>query len=1448
MSFGSLRFGLTMRLAIAVFMAMAGPEALLAQSAPILIPQTITTIGGGVTAVCGATGTDKIGDGCLATQASFGATSVIASAGDTRALGVDGQGNIIIADSGASMIRKINPRTGLVTAVAGSLSSAAACTVSGTGTPVDKYGDGCVASDGVANLSGGYTGNFNKPRGVYVAPNGDIYIAGYGDYLIHKVSAATGVMSIVAGYITCTSTKYTSCAGAEGYTGDGGTATNYEVVNGVPQLSPTGGAELYQPRGVATDSYGNVYIVDTGDNAIRVVYEAGPTLASLIATEVPGTVAQAGHIYTIAGNPSKTAGAGSGFSGDGGLASAALLTTTEDALVDGNGNVIIADGGNDRIRVIYVGGATMARLITLENPSVTTPVVGDIYTIMGGGAGTTYTAGTSVPANSLLLGDLRKIAIDSRGDLFAIDNGENVVWFEDVSTGYIRAIAGIYGSAYSAYPSSPFSGICAGHTDNVGDGCPATQAVFASAGNGMGIAIDGQDNLYLTDPADARIRKIAINTLFATATSTTPATQTIDVHLGAGETTTPAVTFPSGNADFSQSASTCTANADATVDCMIGVTFDPGHAGMDTSAMLVSGTSTGESVGLRGVGTAATLSIDPGSTSALATTLSNTAQQAAVDGGGNIYVADTGSNRVLLFPANGSASSVIAGGNGNGYSGDNGPATAAKLNGPKGVAVDAAGNVYIADTGNNAVRMVDRVFQHIATIAGGAASVCGLPNDSNGDGCPAAQTILSAPAGLATDLNGNLYVSDTGHNQVRIVTVNGYMYLYAGGTVCVGATDTYGNGCGATQAALSSPAGLTVDGSSNLYIADAGDNLVRKINYVTGAISAVAGNGQAGFAGDGGTATLAQLSSPLGVAVDAAGDIFIADAGNDGLRTVNAATGNISTIAGVLGSAGTGTVPGSATNVLLKGPRGVAVTSQGSLGLVDSSNSRLLQIQRSNISYSFGTVNVGSKSDTQAFTVTSTGSIAASLSSPSAFTGSGNTTDLTLVPSSTQPCSSGNLAVGSNCSMMGQFSPGSATYESAIYLINSSNAVNTISPAILLSGTGKFLISTSIVAAQTVPATGNPQYGQTVTVVATVTPASTTSAMTGTITFKVNGVAGVPVPITYAAGVGTASVILPSQAVGTPTVTAVYSGDFNYAASNDTSAPLTITVTKANATTTLTSSPATLLQFSAETITAAVASTTTGIPTGSVTFFNGTTQLGPASSLNSSGVATLTDSTLGVGSYNVTAVYSGDGNFATSTSAATSFTVGADPQDFELSLSTSAVAIASGSTVQTFLYVTPTNTVSGTLTFSCSGLPQYSTCTFGPPSTLAITPVTNLQTYWQQPIQVTVTLWSDVAPLSAAVLAHRPGVLRAGWPVMLIGFGGLAGFRKRLRHSKAALFLVFVCLLAGASMAFSGCSSNPSGTRYTTPAGTSSVTITVNGPNSTTHAIVAQYTITGPGF
>ena len=295
----------------------------------------------------------------------------------------------------------------------------------------------------------------------------------------------------------------------------------------------------------------------------------------------------------------------------------------------------------------------------------------------------------------------------------------------------------------------------------------------------MGIAVDSQENLYLTDPDDARIRKISINTLFGATTPAAPITHTLDVHLAANETVTPSITFTAGNPDFAQSgAPACAKNGDNTVDCLINVAFQPSMPGTDSSAMLVTGTTTSGGIGLSGTGTMPAVSIDPGTTSLVSASLSATAQQVAVDGGGNLYVADTGNNQVLYFPANGSRRQRSRGLRDRRIQRRQRSrhlrqtARAPRSRGRY------RRNLYIADTGNNVIRRVDRGTQIITTFAGGAASVCPLATDAFGDGCAAAQTIFAAPAGVAADANGNIYVSDTGHNEVRMIAANGYSTVY----------------------------------------------------------------------------------------------------------------------------------------------------------------------------------------------------------------------------------------------------------------------------------------------------------------------------------------------------------------------------------------------------------------------------------------------------------------------------------------------------------------------------------------------------------------------------------------------------------------------------------------------------------------------------------------------
>src|SRR5208283_4909896 len=253
----------------------------------------------------------------------------------------------------------------------------------------------------------------------------------------------------------------------------------------------------------------------------------------------------------------------------------------------------------------------------------------------------------------------------------------------------------------------------------------------------------------------------------------------------------------------------------------------------------------------------------------------------AVDASGNLFIADTWNNRIREVDPDGIITTVA--GNGSyGYSGDGGQATSASLAGPSGVAVDASGNLFIADTYNNVIRKVDN-NGIITTVAGGGHY--GL-----GDGGAATSASLVQPSGVAVDASGNLFIADTYNNVIRKVDNNGIITTVAGG-------GHYGLGDGgaATSASLVQPSGVAVDASGNLFIADTYNNVIRKVDN-NGIITTVAGGGHYGL-GDGGAATSASLVQPSGVAVDASGDLFIADTWNDRIREVDP-DGIITTVAG----------------------------------------------------------------------------------------------------------------------------------------------------------------------------------------------------------------------------------------------------------------------------------------------------------------------------------------------------------------------------------------------------------------------------------------------------------------------------------------------------------------------------------------------------------------------
>jgi trimeric autotransporter adhesin len=274
----------------------------------------------------------------------------------------------------------------------------------------------------------------------------------------------------------------------------------------------------------------------------------------------------------------------------------------------------------------------------------------------------------------------------------------------------------------------------------------------------------------------------------------------------------------------------------------------------------------------------------------------------------------------------------VAGDGTTGYKGDGGLATSAGLYYPQGVAVDASGNIYIADTVNRRIRLVTKSTGIITTVAGDGTI------EYKGDGGLATSAGLYFPYGVAVDASGNIYIADYYNHRIRLVTKSTGIITTVAGDGIAGYT---GDGGLATSAGLNYPQGVAVDASGNIYIVDTSNSRIRLVTKSTGIITTVAGDGTIVYKGDGGLATSAGLYSPFGVAVDASGNIYIADTVNSRIRLVTKSTGIITTVAGdgTVGYKGDG---GLATSAGLSTPYGVAVDASGNIYIVDSSRVRLV--------------------------------------------------------------------------------------------------------------------------------------------------------------------------------------------------------------------------------------------------------------------------------------------------------------------------------------------------------------------------------------------------------------------------------------------------------------------------------------------------------------------------
>ena len=499
--------------------------------------------------------------------------------------------------------------------------------------------------------------------------------------------------------------------------------------------------------------------------------------------------------------------------------------------------------------------------------------------------------------------------------------------------------------------------------------------------------------------------------------------------------------------DFAQT-NNCPPTLEAGANCEITIIFTPGGVGPKSAGLLVSDDTSvpNESVGLTGTGTGGILQVNPGN---LKTIAGNGTAGYSGDGGaataaelndpdgvnfdalGNLYIADVVNSVIRKVDTAGNITTVAGNGTA-GFSGDGGPATAAELNGPFGVVADSAGNLYIQDTLNARIRKVDTTGK-ITTIAGNGTS------GFAGDGGPAIDAELSLNQGARFDAAGNLFVADCGNGAIRKIDTNGIITTVAGN-----GTDGYsGDGGPATTAQLNCPSGVAVDTAGELFIADYLNNRVRKVD-ASGIITTIAGTGTPGFTGDGGPALSAEINLPNDVDLDAAGDVYIADSGNNRVREI-ATTGVINTVVGGLNNAGSAGI---------NAPSALAFDKNGNQYFSDAGNNAVREVFPAG-ALAFPVTAIGTAAAPLTVTLANIGNLPVTIASRDSFGLSGNTADFSLVGGS---CLAGATlaANGATCTLQIGFTP-TATGTRTLTVSITDDAV--YSPqSFQISGTGVALL------------------------------------------------------------------------------------------------------------------------------------------------------------------------------------------------------------------------------------------------------------------------------------------------------------------------------------------------------------------------------------------------------